>query len=159
MSAPRNHLAQDLRALRYVETLDAQDLETVAAMWEEASHDPELERLLTELDGGLVHELQRKPVSPRAWGRRRRQALWIGAVAAACVLAFLSWHRTHLEQPTPGPAKNKVVKGMEPQEPDLSPSVRQVVQARRDLEVMELPAFNWPLRDSSSRSLSMDQLD
>jgi hypothetical protein len=56
MNEPRNHLPHDLKALRYLDALDAGDLEAVAALWEEASLDPELERLLAELDQVLFLE-------------------------------------------------------------------------------------------------------
>jgi hypothetical protein len=56
MSEPRNHLPRDLKALRYLDALEAGELEAVAALWEEASGDPELERLLAELDEALFLE-------------------------------------------------------------------------------------------------------
>ncbi len=49
MKAPQSRLASDLRALRYLDALNAGDLEAVSDLWEEASHDPELERILAEL--------------------------------------------------------------------------------------------------------------
>ena len=58
MSEPRSHLARDLEAMRYLDALDAGDLDAVAALWEDASHDPELERRLTELDGAMFEEIQ-----------------------------------------------------------------------------------------------------
>ena len=48
-----HHLPRDLAALHYLEALNAGNLETAAALWDEASRDPELERTLTELDGAL----------------------------------------------------------------------------------------------------------
>src|SRR5262245_15777183 len=56
MREPTNHLPRDLQGLRYLDALDSGDLETVAALWEEASRDPELERMLAELDGALFVE-------------------------------------------------------------------------------------------------------
>src|SRR5262245_40173920 len=56
MKEPRNHLPRDLKVLRYLDALNAGDLEAVAVLWEEASRDPQLERMLTELDGALFVE-------------------------------------------------------------------------------------------------------
>jgi len=56
MKEPQNHLPADLKALRYLDALNAGDLEAVAALWEEASRDPELERMLAEVDDALVVE-------------------------------------------------------------------------------------------------------
>ena len=67
MKEPRNHLPRDLKALRYLDALNAGDLEAVAALWEEATHDPELERMLAELDGAMFREIPGNPsgVAPR----------------------------------------------------------------------------------------------
>jgi hypothetical protein len=40
-------------ALCYLDALDAFDLETIAALWDEASGEPDLEHLLHELNEGL----------------------------------------------------------------------------------------------------------
>ena len=53
MSELHDHLSHDLKALRYLDALESRDLGTVAAMWEDASRDGELERVLTELDEEL----------------------------------------------------------------------------------------------------------
>jgi hypothetical protein len=56
MNEPRNHLPRDLQALRYHDALTTGDLETVSTMWEQASRDPDLERLLVEIDDALFLE-------------------------------------------------------------------------------------------------------
>ena len=53
MNEPKSDLARDLKALQYIDALHARDLEAVAALWDEASRDPELERVLAELEGAL----------------------------------------------------------------------------------------------------------
>jgi tetratricopeptide (TPR) repeat protein len=50
MSERRNHLSHDLDALRFLDALDAGDLEAVAALWEKAAADPALEQVLTWTD-------------------------------------------------------------------------------------------------------------
>jgi tetratricopeptide (TPR) repeat protein len=51
MSESRKQSPRDLRAFRhlYLDALEMGDLEAVAALWQEASHNPELERVLTKL--------------------------------------------------------------------------------------------------------------
>ena len=44
---------RERESLRYLDALDAGDLDAVAAIWEEAAADPELEALLRDLDEGL----------------------------------------------------------------------------------------------------------
>ena len=43
-------------AIRYLDALDAADWDEVAALWEWAGSDPELERLLRDLDEGLFED-------------------------------------------------------------------------------------------------------
>ncbi len=70
MKEPRNHLPRDLKAVRYMDALNTGDLEAVSALWEEASHDPELERVLAELDGAMFQEVRGNPSSlPEQLGR------------------------------------------------------------------------------------------
>jgi len=71
MKEPRNHLPRDLQALRYLDAVDAGDLEAVAALWDEASRDPALERLLAELDGELAVEEAGASREASAEGARR----------------------------------------------------------------------------------------
>src|SRR2546428_694543 len=56
MNVPRNHLPHDLKVFRYLSALKSGDLEAVAALWKEASLDPQLECFLTELDEELFTE-------------------------------------------------------------------------------------------------------
>src|SRR5262249_45141051 len=92
MSELHDHLSHDLKALRYLDALESRDLGTVAAMWEDASRDGELERVLTELDeelfkaeaaakaglsvglqGASAPEHLMEPVGPPGAGPRRRR--------------------------------------------------------------------------------------
>ena len=57
MSHPTDRFWEERAAARYLDALDAGDLETVAAMWEEAADDPRLESLLCDLDEGVAQEL------------------------------------------------------------------------------------------------------
>jgi hypothetical protein len=114
MKEPRNHLPRDLEALRYLDALDACDLEAVAALWDEASRDPQLERRLTEFDRALFVAgagANRKDDAESVWGlapkhrpsghrtsqpptTQRRWAVGVGAIgsmAAACLLAVFAW--------------------------------------------------------------------
>jgi hypothetical protein len=57
MKVRRDDLPRDLKVLRYLDALNAGELETAMILWEEASQDPELERILIELDGALFAEV------------------------------------------------------------------------------------------------------
>jgi hypothetical protein len=100
------------------------------------------------------------PLAPggldRANGWRRRP-LWIAAgcaLAAACLLVALIWRGREVDNPVPkGPANQAAL-----QEPGDSVNQRMLLQARRDLEEAEMPAFSWPFEETpsmrSSSSLS-----
>jgi tetratricopeptide (TPR) repeat protein len=60
MSEPRTHLSHDLDALRFLDALDAGDLEAVAALWEKAAHDPALEQVLKEMDEHIFSQAERE---------------------------------------------------------------------------------------------------
>ena len=160
MKEPRNYLPLDLKALHYLDALDAGDLEAVSTLWEEASHDPELERMLAELDAAMFGEVLGNQSSlPEQLGRRRRRwAVWGGAavaLAAACLLAMLAWPPRDTKDPGPRSPMNQAA--LRP--PDVSPGVMPLLQARRDPEAVELPAFNWPLENSLSILTPLDVLD
>ncbi len=56
MSRHEDRHWRERESLRYLNALDAGDLDAVAAIWEEAAADPELEALLRDLDEGLFTE-------------------------------------------------------------------------------------------------------
>ena len=56
MNDAPDHLPRDLEALRYLDAVDAGDLEAVAEAWERAGRDPGLQEMLGELDDALFVE-------------------------------------------------------------------------------------------------------
>lgn len=56
MSRHSDRYWRERAGLRYLDALDAGDLDAVAALWDEAAGDPDLEALLRELDDGLYAE-------------------------------------------------------------------------------------------------------
>lgn len=56
MSRHEDRHWRERESLRYLDALDAGDLDAVAAIWGEAAADPELEALLRDLDDGLYSE-------------------------------------------------------------------------------------------------------
>ena len=163
MKEPRNHLAGDLKALRYLDALNAGDLETVSALWEEATHDPELERMLAELDDATFQEmLGNSSVLPEGLGRRRRWAVWggaVGSVAAACLLAILAWPRHDTKEQGPNPPPSQTGKEVAHQPPSVSRDLTPLLGARRDLDEAAMPRFVWPLENLLSASTPLDLLD
>jgi hypothetical protein len=172
MKEPRSDLARDLKALQYTDALDAGDLETVAALWDEASRDPQLEQLLAELDGALFVEeagRDRGPgavVEPRP--TRRRWAVALCGAAAAGVLAFLAWTARDDEKPSPIPQPDghPHVVVTRPRENDVGIAAWR--QYRRALDGEDIPAFTWPVQgnvgdlgirlDPSGPALSRDRV-
>jgi len=182
MKEPRNHLPSDLKALRYLDALNAGDLEAVAALWEEASRDPELERMLAELDdalfvegagasvianaehlrGLLTKHLPRgfPPLRPPARGRR--WAVGVGAagtLAAACLLAVVAWPPRDGKNPVASPGANLSVDPFVARPVDDSTSTSLWREARRGPDGAERPAFAWPIRNTLSVSIPPDLLD
>jgi hypothetical protein len=146
LNEPRNLLTLDLKAVRYLEALAAGDLEVVANFWLEASGDPEMERALTEIDAALFEE----GAGSQNRGRSKRHRLWVGAtgaLAAGCLLGALVLHGRGGRVPAPGvvPTVPDVVH----QPPVHFDRLAATRLARRDLDEAELPAFTWPLSQTS----------
>jgi hypothetical protein len=168
MNAPRDRLARDLQALRYLGALNAGDLETVAALWGEASRDPELERILAELDGALFVESAAangdtgavrvsglSPNPPPA--SRRRWAGWIGVVAAlatAGVLAVLVGSRHDSKAPEPNPTADDSGQQVTRPAPDDVASIPAWPEGRRVVDETETPSFHWPLPEEPPSTFS-----
>ena len=72
MKVRRDDLPRDLKVLRYLDALNAGELETAMILWEEASQDPELERMLIELDGALFAEVSGGDQTAKRRPRARR---------------------------------------------------------------------------------------
>jgi hypothetical protein len=177
MRLPREYLPQDLKTLRYLDALDAGDLETVAALWEEASRDPDLERILTEFDGALFEArlarsgsagAQRVPglSAKKSRPTRRRWAAWVGLVgtaAAACLLAVLAWSMRRDNGARPSPAVGGFGQPALHQAPDEVVNIPAWPGDRRLVDGAELATFHWPLLPSSPMtpptSISPDLLD
>jgi hypothetical protein len=164
MKEPRNHLPRDLKALSYLDALNAGDLEAVSILWEEASHDPELERMLAELDGAIFPEVVGNPSSlPEPLGRRhRRWTIWgvsLGTLAAACLLAILAWPWRDTNNPGPNPSMSQTGKPVARRSSDVSHDFTPFHLARRDLDEAAMPGFAWPLENRLSASTPLDLID
>jgi hypothetical protein len=163
MNEPRKLLSRDLKALRYLDALNAGDLEAVSALWQEASHDPELEGMLAELDGALIQEILGEPSDcPARLGRHRLWAVWgaaVGTVAAAGLLAVLAWPRRDTKNPGSNPTISQTGKEVAHQPSHVSPDVTSLLEARGDLDESAMPRFDWPLENLLSASTPLDLLD
>ena len=150
--------------MRYLDALDAGDLEAVAEAWERAGRDPELERMLVELDGALFAEVRGNASPPRepSGRRRRRWAVWAGvsgAVAAACLIAVLALPGRDGKDTIPSPGRNQSVQQVASQPPDDSTGLATLLASRRDLDETEMPAFDWPFENTLSTSSPLDLPD
>ena len=164
MSNAPDHLKRDLRTLRYLDALDAGDLEAVADIWEGASRDSELELMLAELDGALFVEAQgnESPLREPSWRRREHWAARVGvagAVAAAGLIAVLTWPTRDGDAPIPSPGTNQPVQQVSSQPPDEFDSLSPLLALRRNLNETEMPAFTWPFENTVSTSSPLDSLD
>lgn len=169
MIEPPHHLPRDLQALRYLDALQAGDLEAVAALWEEASPDPVLEARLAELDDALFAEeveanqiraAERSEARPPRYRRRWLIGVGIATLAAACLLAVLGWPGRKAPRPT-GPERqpNTAIRPVKPQEPKHGDAVVAVRKVRRVLDGDESPAYTWPLANTLTVASRSDWLD
>jgi hypothetical protein len=169
MIEPPHHLPRDLRALRYLDALQAGDLEAVAAFWEEAGRDPVLEAMLAELDDALfAEEVEANQIRaaelpgarPPSYRRRWLSGAGIAALAAACLLAVLGWPGRKAPLPTdPERPTNTAMRPVKPQEPKHGDAVAAVRKVRRVLDGDESPAYTWPLANTLTVASRSDWLD
>jgi hypothetical protein len=163
MKEPQNHLASDLRALRYLDALNAGDLETVSALWEQASRDPEHERILAELDDATFQEvLGNSSVRREGLVRRRHWAVWggaVGSVAAACLLVILAWPQPGTTNEGSNPRSRQNGEEVANQTLNVSHNLTPLLDARRDMDEAAMPRFVWPLENQLSASTPLDLLD
>jgi hypothetical protein len=148
MNESRNHLMRDLQGVRYLEALEAGDLEAVAALWEEASADAELERTLSEIDGALFREEARG----HRRGRSKRRWVCVGAagtLAAACLLATLLLRERGGKESPPRPGIGPAIPEVVHRASDQPDPVAATRLARRELDETKLPSFPWPLAQIS----------
>jgi hypothetical protein len=186
MKDPRNHLPRDLQALRYLDALHAGDLAAVAALWDEASRDSELERALAELDGALFLEDAganqntgaerarsllpehlrngvpgpQSPTAPLRWAGRVGV---VGTVAAVCLLAVLAWRGRDGKKPYPSPGPSSSERPVAHLPPDDSDRSAAWPRRQRIPDEADMPMFTWPLETASalgvSKSIPPDLLD
>jgi hypothetical protein len=158
MTERHEFLSHDLVALRYLDAVNAGDLETVAALWDQASRDPQLGRILGELDQELFFEesgSRAKGSSSR--GPRRavagHRASLFAALVAACLVGMAVWFARSRPLPAPAaPQPRSVITDnakLSPRDDDGQFAAWR--QYRRVLEGGEMPAFDWPLQGDSSR--------
>jgi hypothetical protein len=146
-------LPHDRKALRYMDALNANDLEAIEELWMEAGADPRLERALNEIDAALFFEAAeagRQANRPRAFTSRRRLAIGVGVVGvmAACVLIFVAWPNSHEKQMAPLPSTVDVVKQVVPDRQSEFDGSVQWRQSRHVLDEDAIPTFSWPLAES-----------
>jgi hypothetical protein len=169
---PRN-LINDLEALRYLDALEAGDLEGIAARWEQASREADRESMLAELDEALFDEQvaahrevdrQRIAVQSSAQGivfgrlfqPRHRLVPWqwaaaIGTAAAAGLVGLFVWFAHENRKTDP------IVVSNEPAQP-IAPVTYQAnsthlaveMQSRRALDLDDIPPFSWPVQGEDS---------
>jgi hypothetical protein len=96
----------------------------------------------------------------------RRWSVWagvVGALAAACLLAVLAWPRRDGKSPDPSPAPGESGHQVTPRPADDPPGITAWREARRILDGAEMPAFHWPLEETTpltvSTSIPSDLLD
>ena len=164
MNEPRNHLPGDLKALRYLDAVNAGDLEAVASHWEEAADDPQLERILTEIDEATFQEIGGKPslLCERLARPKRRWAVWIGSagtLAAASLLAMLAWPPRDTERLGRSPQVRQSGTEVAHQLPRSSRDLSPLLEARRNLDEAAMPGFVWPLENVLSASTPLELLD
>jgi hypothetical protein len=89
--------------------------------------------------------------------RRRRLGIWVGvagALAAACLLAVLTWLGHDRKDRVPGHGTSPSAHRVVPRPADDPGRVAAWPETRRVLDGAELPAFTWPLPESSPTRVS-----
>ena len=171
----QNHWPHDVKVVRYLDALNAGDLEAVAALWNEASHDTELERILVEVDTALFVEesgvsgagganQEQRLLSSRlpAMLRRWNWAIGIGGLVVACMLAVLVWRGQGGDSLAVVPKPRHIATEVTSLPQAASAGIAAWRQSQRILEGSEVPPFIWPLPQSSlamSSSIPPDLLD
>jgi len=165
MNEPQSHLLRDILALRYLDAANAGDLDAVAALWDEAARDPELERMLAEIDGTLFEEEteRRSRVNasqhlsggqlapmPFSWRRHRGRRLGVaGFLAAACLLTSLVWLVNNRKPPISHFPEKGAEQQVSPRVQDDPVYFTDLPLTRRYPALIELAAFSWPLEEKS----------
>jgi hypothetical protein len=156
MNEQNNRLPHDIKALRYMDALNANDLEAIEGLWMEAGADPRLERALTEIDAALFFEeaeAGRQANRPRVFTSRRRVTIGVGlvgivGVVATCILIFVAWRNRHEKQMAPLPSMDDVVKQVVRDRQSEFDGSAQWRQGGHVLDEEAIPTFSWPLAES-----------
>ena len=86
---------------------------------------------------------------PRAHRRSTTRWLVVSGLAAACLVAVLAWPRGDGKNPVPGFSGQPSSDPMSPRPREDPTSVAAWGNVRRGLNLSEIPAFSWPLEESS----------
>src|SRR6266536_5015387 len=105
-----------------------------------------------ELEARRLVAIPASPHSPLAGEGTKRGRRWVGVVgvlAAACLLAVLAWLGRDATKPAPSPPTRESTHQVAPQPPDDVPRISALREARRASDEAEMPAFTWPLEETS----------
>jgi hypothetical protein len=89
---------------------------------------------------------------PRAHRPSRTRWLVVSGLAAACLVAVLAWPRGEDKNPVPGFSGQPSSDPITPRPRQDPTSVAAWGNVRRGLNLSEMPAFSWPLEESSRLS-------
>ena len=89
---------------------------------------------------------------PRTDRPSKTRWLVVSGLAAACLVAVLAWPRGDGENPVPGFSGRQSSDPIIPRPRQDPTDVATWGNARRGLNLSEMPAFSWPLQESSRLS-------
>ena len=90
---------------------------------------------------------------PRADRPSRTRWLVVSGLAAACLLAVLAWPRGDGKNPVPGSSGRQSSDQIAPRPRQDPAGIAAWRNVRRGLDLSEMPAFSWPLQESSPLSV------
>jgi hypothetical protein len=91
-------------------------------------------------------------VPPRAERPSRARWLVVSGVAAACLAAVLAWPRGDGKHTVPGSSGQSSSDPITPRPRENPTTVAAWGNVRRGLDLSEMPAYSWPLGESSRLS-------
>jgi hypothetical protein len=89
---------------------------------------------------------------PRLYRPSRTGWLVVSGAAAACLVAVLAWPRGDSKNPVPGVSGQQSSGAITPRPRQDPRSVAAWGNVRRGLDLSDMPAFSWPLEESSRPS-------